>query len=1256
MRFGMKPKKGIVKLIKELRSIIYKYGYLLITAAWLYTLSFIFTNYWSYHASPERVKETLQERIHNQESAIGVLMNDTAKLYHLLRLDSTDLLKENRAERFGFFIYQRAQEPQLVYWNTNKMYLPNEEVTGLPGEHFMVNPNGSFIVIKKEASIREKKYYLLAVIPVRWSYFIENKYFQTDFADYPGLDDQYEISEDEKAFPVVSSSNTTLFRIQLKEGKAFIAYDAVTIILRISAIIFLLIFLHAAAEELCVKRNVTEGFSFLLLTVICIRLLAYTTTFPFDTSKLSLFDPSIYASNFLHPSLGDLLVNAILFFWLIIFYKKNRTTSLFANTRIPVDLQHFFRIVVFAWSCFIINAIIVSLVQDAKISFDVTNFFSLTIYTIVSFVVLCLLTLSFFYLSQIVLYPILIHKPYPLRAIIYLLIAALLYLVFFVKIPDTVIYIWIAVWLIGYLTLFWLRNADLTVPLIRSPFFIFWIMLFAVSIASLVMYQNRVVEGKQRKRIAEKLAIQADPSGENLLNIAATNFSNNFLVNNFNRFNENEYVNKFIKDSLINQNFSGYLNKFDTRIYTFDSLFHPLFNEDSLNYSSIKTIVLNQATPTDIVDLYRYENAKDGFSYIYQKTVQKENTVLGYFFILLESKRYKSEALYPELFNQSEDIATDLNTNYAYAVYANKKIINHFNNYDFPTVLTDNNTPNFEFTFKQVGDYSELWYNSGGNRKVVVVKRNTWLLESVTLFAYLFCSFLIIIFLFHIVGVIVNARLRWEGIQQIFKLNIRAQIQATIIFLSVFSFVVIGVATISFFIYRFNTSNEERLSKSIQVMANELNAKVNSLIAFDDLPDNPGVQYEIEKIISDISDQHNVDINYYNAAGDLLASTQPYIYNKHLLSPKMEPNAYFELKQKNKIRFLQSEKIGTFQYLSVYVPLTDQKNNRYAYLNIPYLNSELELNQEISGFLATLINLNAFIFLLAGAIAFFLTSRIIQSLQIIGETMQKMVPGQKNEEIVWARNDEIGILVTEYNSMVRKLEASMQSLAKSEREGAWREMARQVAHEIKNPLTPMKLSLQYLQKAIANDTGNVKELSEKMAGTLIEQIDQLAKIANDFSQFANIGNAKMEPFNIQDTIDAVVALFASSERVIFNVVNVEREATIVMADKIQMNRLFTNLIQNGIEAAEEKGHSAFIDIHTSVENNKIKIVIEDQSGGIPEQVVPHIFSPNFTTKNSGTGLGLAICKGIVEKAEGTISFRSIQGKGTIFTILLPLTK
>lgn len=1242
-------------MIRELKNITYKYGYLLITAAWLYTLSFIFTNYWSYHASPQRVKESLQQSIHQQERAIGILMEDSAKLYSLLQQDSIDLLVENRASKFGFFIYKKSTSPELVYWNTNKMYLPIEQITGKQGERFMVNPNGSFIVIKKEKQIKAHPYYVIAVIPVRWSYFIQNKYFHTDFADYPGLNDQYEISESAGALPVVSAAHTELFRIQLKEGKAFIAYDAITIILRVLAIIMLLVFLHAVAEELCIKKNNIVGFSFLVITVVAVRLLAYLTTFPFDNSKLPLFNPSVYASNFLHPSLGDLFINSILGFWLIVFYKKCTPVLSFTNAKQTKQFFYLFAIGAFTWSCFIVNSIIVSLVQDAKISFDVTNFFSLTIYSTISFVILCFLALSFFYISQIVLYKIIDSGLSKIRVFIYILITSLAYLILFVNASEAALYLWVTAWLIIFLILLWLREVDLAVPLIRSPFFIFWVMLFAVSIAALVMYQNRLVEAKQRKRIAEKLAIQSDPSGENLLNIAATNFSSRFFENNFGRFTENEYVNKFIKDSLINQNFSGYLNKFDTRIYTFDSLFHPLHNEDSLNYASIKTIVLNQAKPTDINDLYRYENAKEGFSYIYQKTVRRENATLGYFFIILKSKRYKSEALYPELFNQSEDITADLNINYAYAVYANRKIINHFNNYNFPSNLANEIIPDFEFAFRRAGDYSELWYNAGANKQVVVVKRNTWLLESITLFAYLFCSFLVIIFLFHVGGVIVQARLRWVGIQRLFSLNIRAQIQATIIFLSVFSFVVIGVATISFFIYRFNASNEERLSKSIQVMANQLNAKINSLIAFDDLPENPGVQYEIEKIIADISDQHNVDINYYNGAGDLLASTQPYIYNKHLVSSKMEPVAYYQLKQKHRIRFLQSEEIGSFQYLSIYVPLTNSDNEIYAYLNIPYLNSQLELNQEISGFLATLINLNAFIFLLAGAIAFFLTSRIIQSLQIIGETMQQMVPGQKNEEIIWAKNDEIGILVKEYNNMVQKLEANMQSLAKSEREGAWREMARQVAHEIKNPLTPMKLSLQYLQKAIANDADNVKELSAKMAQTLIEQIDQLAKIASDFSQFANIGNAKIELFDIQETIEAVVALFTSEDAIVFSLEKTNKPTTIA-ADKIQMNRLFTNLIKNSIEAAEEQQKAIHILIKTHVEGDQIKIEINDKSGGIPERVVPQMFNPNFTTKSSGTGLGLAICKGIVEKADGVITYTTTTGIGTSFFIVLPLAK
>jgi two-component system nitrogen regulation sensor histidine kinase NtrY len=332
--------------------------------------------------------------------------------------------------------------------------------------------------------------------------------------------------------------------------------------------------------------------------------------------------------------------------------------------------------------------------------------------------------------------------------------------------------------------------------------------------------------------------------------------------------------------------------------------------------------------------------------------------------------------------------------------------------------------------------------------------------------------------------------------------------------------------------------------------------------------------------------------------------------------------------------------------------LIDDQGNSYAYLNIPYLNSQSELNQEISGFLATLINLNAFIFLIAGAIAFFLTSRITDSFSLIGKKMREMNLGRINEEIKWNRNDEIGMLVEEYNKMVKKLEQSAQALAKSEREGAWREMARQVAHEIKNPLTPMKLSIQYLQNAIQRGAPNVKELSENMAVTLIEQIDQLSKIAGDFSQFANIGNAQMEKFDITEVLSSLIRLYGANPRIQLEWFREDGDYSL-FTDRVQINRLFTNLLQNAIEASEDPAKKVNITVRQKTEAGHILISVQDQSGGIPERTRDNIFKPNFTTKSSGTGLGLAIVKGIVEKANGQIWFESKEGVGTTFHIRLP---
>jgi two-component system nitrogen regulation sensor histidine kinase NtrY len=260
--------------------------------------------------------------------------------------------------------------------------------------------------------------------------------------------------------------------------------------------------------------------------------------------------------------------------------------------------------------------------------------------------------------------------------------------------------------------------------------------------------------------------------------------------------------------------------------------------------------------------------------------------------------------------------------------------------------------------------------------------------------------------------------------------------------------------------------------------------------------------------------------------------------------------------------------------------------------------------------------------------------------------------GKLNEEIEWNRDDEIGGLVKEYNKMVAKLEDSATALAKSEREGAWREMARQVAHEIKNPLTPMKLSIQYLQKAIDNNQPNVKELSSSVAHTLVEQIDHLSKIAADFSQFANIGNTNVTRFDLHDVLGSLKELYQADEHVRFDWQPV-KEPVYIEADKTQMNRLFTNLFANAIEACDSNGVCK-IEVTEQQENGSITISIKDNGEGIPAEMQSRIFVPNFTTKSSGTGLGLAMCKGIVEQAHGRIWFETTKGEGSAFHVELPL--
>ncbi len=1234
-----------------------KNSYLLIIAAWLITISFIIDNYWSGNASLSAVRSNIENYVQQQEKDFKLLLTDTGLIKKINdnEFDEQELLQLSNKK---YFIYRYFVNDiglhNLIFWNTQAI-LPSEKIiTSLDNSGFILLKNGYYAWRK----LNTPTSITVALIPIKWNYFVTNTYLRNSFATGTEIERNYDISDQPTNASVKSIAGNKLFYLTEKSGNVVPKNNLIAVWFRILAVIFIFFFVHLSATFIAVNRGLKHSVLFLVITILAFRLISYFFSFPVNFRQFELFDPSIYGSNIVFRSLGDLLINSVLFTWIILFIHnqlmEKRVVIANKNTTFKWLILITVSIILLS-ATFICGQVIRGMVADSQISFDVINFFTLNIYSIVGFVVLCCIAIGYFLLSQILIYLLqpLFLKNFP-GIFLAVAVGGLIYLSFQISLANAGFELFILIWLVIYLLLLSRDGLSLSLNKINSTRLIFWLFFFSLTITGIIVLENSKKELRNREHYAEILSTKTDPTSEILLNTLLTDFSNGFLADNFYRL-ENEKENKYFKDSLVSGNFSGYTNKYETKIFTFDARENPLYNQDNAGFNELNTVLKTQAKATNIPDLYYYDESYDRFSYISRKTVTSSlGDTLGYVFVLANPKKFKTDALNLELFSKGKSNAIENSPVYAFAVYNNLQLVNSHNDYAFATRLTAQQVPKDEFVIYKKNGYDELWYKTGPQKVVIIAKENNFLIESITLFSYLFCAFLLVAGIFWLLNISIRARFKKQRFKNYWQLSIRNQIHGTVIFISVLSFLVIGIATIMFFINRYENSNREKLSRVIHVMENEVRVSLSELPIFNDVVKvyDDAYRENLEKLIDKISEIHAVDVNLYDLDGNLKVSSLPLPYNKGIISTKMDPVAYYHLNHKKEVQYFKEEKIGKLNFISNYVPVIDRNGREYAYLNIPYFTSESKLQEEIANFLVTIINLNAFIFLIAGIVALFITNRITRSFSFISDKMKAVNLGQLNEAIDWKRDDEIGDLVKEYNKMVAKLDDSAVALAKSEREGAWREMARQVAHEIKNPLTPMKLSLQYLQKSITNNSANVKELTANVAQTLVEQIDHLNHIAGEFSQFANIGNPYNEIFDLNDVIKMVTQLHAIDDRLKLNW-NPLPKPVMVNADRTHLNRLFTNLIQNAMQAVPDE-RTVEIKIDEEVTNGKVLIKVKDNGNGIAEELQSKIFTPNFTTKTSGTGLGLAMSKGIVEQAKGRIWFETKTGEGTTFFVELPV--
>jgi len=479
--------------------------------------------------------------------------------------------------------------------------------------------------------------------------------------------------------------------------------------------------------------------------------------------------------------------------------------------------------------------------------------------------------------------------------------------------------------------------------------------------------------------------------------------------------------------------------------------------------------------------------------------------------------------------------------------------------------------------------------------------------------------------------------------------SFKYRIKTAMILVVFLSLILVATVSIIYSIRSFEKRSEDNLSEKLLSVMVEMERDYGK----EDLFTSSNYDFLSNKLVL-LSNIFYSDINLYNTSGVLIGSSRPEIFERQLQGKNMNPTAWYEMAYCNNQKMIHKEQIGNMSFLSAYVPLVDQNSNIIGYLNLPYFTRQGEFVLELYSIIVAIINIYALITLFAFIVAIVISNQISKPLELIREKIRNVDISGHNEPIKYISEDELGQLVKEYNRMVLELADSAEKLSRSQRESAWREMARQIAHEIKNPLTPMKLSLQHLVKAKKEGAEDWDLMFQKFSISLVDQINSLSNIATEFSNFAKMPVTSIVEVNMNSIIDEVLTLFSGYNNIKFSYTNGCGSNILVKGDREQLFRVFVNLIKNAVQSIE-KGKKGEIKIELSCNGKIMTAIVEDNGRGIPEDLQPKLFNPNFTTKSGGMGLGLAIVKGIVENTGGKIWFETELSRGTKFFVELPLS-
>ncbi|MFZ9028533.1 MAG: sensor histidine kinase [Crocinitomicaceae bacterium] len=1132
-----------------------------------------------------------------------------------------------QSENVNIHVYRRDS---LKYWSTNELPILRFAEIHFPAQGLVHLQNGWYYAKMKSADHLT----VCASFLIKQDYSYQNDDLENDFADHLKLDFSADISLDrdnEENYSIKDSKGDYVLSIQPQHANQYSETKAVVLLLLLVAGI---IFLVIAFLQLIPKGkpwNIVAPIFLLFVRYLALKL----EWFGF-MEDVQGFDPTLYASSGWFPTFFDFLLNVALISYLLFHIGRLLEGQMTKSLKTILGVVSMVIGVLVWW---LITWLIKGSVDNSTIPLVFQELFTLNAYSIITVAAIGVLFYSFLQFLKSVFQELGKTNLSPSVVVLMLFFVGCGYfaydLLFGTKLIYAAAFPLLVMGLLFYVVL--LRGSEIN---LNSGMVI--LFLFSMVVALHYDQVNRKKEEQERKLYANQFATERSVAAEAE------------YMNTLEKLKEDNFLSRYIsspaslsisdfQDGLERRVFNGFWERYELSFAMFAMNNDPLIKDVGVSKQELDEIIESSGEVSQISpSMYFIDDYKGQYTYIIHEILEGRDSTQAHFYCTLKSKKIPEEIGFPRLLISTDANVSEPLENYSIAKYHNNQLVTKYGEFDYPTHLAILDVRSQQQDgFLRFDGFDHYFLRRGQKDYLILSKEEGKFSDLFTSFSYLFSFFGILL-----IPVLFRRRGSTSS-GKVISLALKIQIAlVSIVFLSLFAF---GWGTGSFVSTQYNEFTNDVITEKLNSVETEVKSKLGS---FEQLTLEENGNY-MQYILQKFSRVFFTDINLYNTDGYLLATSRPKVFNKGLISEQMNPRAYRNLNYGKKSEYVHREKIGKLSYSSAYQPFYNKKGAMLGYINLQHFGQQQEFESQIEQFLVAIINVFILLLAVSTVLAIFISNWLTEPLRILQESFAAVKFGEHNQSISYDKEDEIGALVKEYNQKLAELELTAQQLARSERESAWREMAKQVAHEIKNPLTPMKLSVQQLLRSYDPSDPESEERLKRVANSMIEQIDALTKIANEFSNFAKMPQLMNERMNIVPVIEGVCQLFSDSGVQL----NFETFTDTIYGDidKDQFVRVFNNLIQNAVQsiAPDTEGQIA---VRIMDHANQVKIEIEDNGQGIEEEMRSKIFVPYFTTKGTGTGLGLAMVKQIIENHGGSIYFDSEIGKGTCFTIMLPKSK